>query len=457
MKKNLNVAALTIATLIASVPAYGATPATVSVINRSGEKIYFQPEAALEYSQGTANDTVITVNDSPAYYRLIAGNGNFHPVFITPGSTTEITVGNDGKVAVKGTNEKENSFISSHPYICRTPKTIKPYSSEWVAYNESEILKLDSLIDAAGLDQEFSATHKLYNRYTFLNQRLGGVALAKVFRPNGQKVEISDDFYNFLDTLTFSDERILRIPKWFDVVNKAIETKESRGLIPVTNESYMTVYAKAIDNEKVRSHFLVNLLALTLKRNYLNDFSRQLPEIRPLITDAGANAQIGELENEFAEKTRAAANVAAGTPMPDFMFKNVDGKEFNFADFRGDYVIIDFWFTGCAPCRAEMPYFDEVAKAFDGKGVRFISLSVDTGDELYAEWEKMMREKPHAPGVLSVNLPDGFNSPLLKQLNIHGVPRIMLIDREGRIVESYAKRPSDPKLRQQLESLTAKN
>ena len=150
MKKNLNVAALTIATLIASVPAYGAAPATVSVINRGGEKIYFQPEAALEYSQVTANDTVITVTDSPAYYRLIAENGNFHPVFITPGSTTEITVGNDGNVAVKGTNEKENSFISSHPYICRTPKTIKPYSSEWIAYNESEILKLDSLIDASG-------------------------------------------------------------------------------------------------------------------------------------------------------------------------------------------------------------------------------------------------------------------------------------------------------------------
>lgn len=45
-----------------------------------GEKIYFQPEAALEYSQVTANDTVITVTDSPAYYRLIAENGNFHPV-----------------------------------------------------------------------------------------------------------------------------------------------------------------------------------------------------------------------------------------------------------------------------------------------------------------------------------------------------------------------------------------
>ena len=456
MKIASHVATISIATIISASAACAATPATVSISNRSGQKIYFQPESSLNYSEVMASDTLITINESPAYYRMMGGNGEFYPVFVTPGSSTEISVGNDG-VTIKGSNEKENNFIAANPYVCRTPKSIKPYSSEWVKYNENEIVRLDSLIDAAGMNPEFAATHKLYNRYTFLNQRLGGVALAKVFRPNGKKVEVSEDFYNFLDTLGFKDERILTIPKWFDVVNKAIETKESRGLLPVSNDTYMTIYAKAIDNEKVRSHFLVNLLALTLKRNYLNDFSRQLPEIRQFIPDDSASDRLKELEKEFAEKTRAAANVAAGTPMPDFMFKNVDGKEFNFADFRGDYVIIDFWFTGCAPCRAEMPYFDEVAKAFDGKGVRFISLSVDTGDELYAEWEKMMREKPHAPGVLSVNLPDGFNSPLLKQLNIHGVPRIMLIDREGRIVESYAKRPSDPKLRQQLESLTAKN
>lgn len=456
MKTSIKYGLLSVVSLSLAIDTHAANPAKVSISNRSDEKIYFQPESSPGYTEIFAKDTVINITDSPAYYRFMAGDGAFYPVFITPGSDTEISVNENG-VDIKGSNEKENEFMRLNSYICRTPKSIKSYSDEWVAYNEAEIIRLDSLIDASGLNPEFAATHKLYNRYTFLNQRLGGVTIAKVFRPGGNKIEIGENFYNFLDTLQFSDERILVIPKWFDVIDKALETKESRALLPVSNDTYMTVYANAIDNEKVRSHFLVKLLDLTLKRNYLNDFSRQLPEIRPLITDATALAQLQSLEDEFAEKTRQAANVAAGTPMPDFIFKDVDGKEFRFSDFRGDYVIIDFWFTGCAPCRAEMPYFDQVAKAFDGKGVKFISLSVDTGEELYAEWEKMMREKPHAPGVLSVNLPDGFNSPLLKKLNIHGVPRIMLIDRDGRIVESYAKRPSDPKLRQQLESLTARN
>ena len=442
--------------LAASVTAVAAAsaPATVRISNPAGSKIYVQPESLQGYQEIAAPDTVITVSDAPIYYRFVGDGGVFHPVFITPGSSTEISVNADGEVSIKGSNERENRFMRDNNYICRAPQTIRTYSDEWVDYNEKAIASLDSLIDASGFDQEFAATHKLYNRFTFLNQRLGGLTLAKTFRPGGQKIEIGPNFYNFLDTLKFTDSRILTIPKWFTVINNALEAKEIRGLIPADNDSYMISYANAIDNEKIRSHYLISLLDLTLKRNYLTDFERQLPAVRTLITDPAAAAMLPDLEKEYAKKATEAANVAAGTQMPDFLFKDVDGKEFNFSDFKGDYVLLDFWFTGCAPCRAEMPYFDEVAKAFDGHGVKFISLSVDTGEELYPAWEKMMREKPHTPEVLSVNLPDGFNSPLLGKLNIHGVPRIMLIDPEGKIVESYAKRPSDPKLRQQLQQLT---
>lgn len=433
---------------------YAALPAKVRIVNQSGKNIYFQPESYLNYMEVESRDTLMSIKDTPAYYRLMDEDGKFYPVFLTSGSETEISV-NEGGVAIKGGNEKENAFMRENVYVCRTPDSIKPYSREWVEYNESEILRLDSLIDAAGLDSEFSAIHKLYNRYTFLNQRLGGLTVNKLFGKDGDDIQTDGNFYDFLNTLSFDDERLLMVPKWFDVVGKAIEMKEAKGMIPVSNDDYMSVYAKEIGNAKVKSHYLVALLDKTLKYNYLNDFERQLPVVRPSITDAEAAARIPELEKIYAEKVKEAADVKAGMPMPDFVCKDVDGKEYRLSDMKGDYVIVDFWFTGCVPCRAEMPYFDELAKDFDGKGVRFVSLSLDTGEQLYAAWEKMMRKKPHAPGVLSVNLPDGFNSPLLKTLNIRGVPRIMLLDREGKIVESYAKRPSDPKLRQQLEKLTS--
>ena len=452
MKRQLITAALLMALTMVPATLWAGSPAKVRIVNHSGGKIYFQPEAALGYTEILSADTVMTIDGKPAYYRLVDAQGTFYPVYLAPGSETGIELMADGKVGIDGTFEAENRFMREHPYICRVPESVKKYSDEWTAYNEGEIARLDSLLDASALDKEFVATHKLYNRYTLLNQRLGGLTLAMAFRPGGAKIEIPEGFYGFLDTLRFDDPRILSVPKWFDVMQKAMETKESRGLIPVSDDDYMSIYASQIDDEAVRSHFLTELLALTLKRNYLNDFSRQLPRVQPLVTDSAAKSQLPELEARYARQVEESAGVAAGTEMPVFTFRDVDGGEYSITDFRGNYVVVDFWFTGCVPCKAEMPYFDKVAAAFEGTGVKFISLSVDTG-ELYDEWVRTIRAKAHAPGVLSVNLPDGFNSPLLKRLGIRGVPRIMIVAPEGRILEGYAKRPSDPKFATHLRSL----
>lgn len=430
-----------------------AEPATVKITNATKERISFQPEDFLRYNHIVGADTTLTIGNTPAYYRFVTENGTFYPVFISPGSSTHIEVGKEG-VRITGTNGNFNRFIRENVYICRTPETIKTYSDEWVDYNEKEILRLDSLIDNAGFGPDLAATHKLYNRFTFINQRLGGLSLAKAFQPGGKKVEAGEKIYSFLDTLKFTDDRILTIPRWFTVMNNALEMMETKGQLPVDNDNYMSIYAKAIQNEKVRSHFLTNLLDLTLHRNYLNDFERQLPAVREMITDSGAQAKLPALLEQYAEKKKTAGKVCTGTEMPDMMFRDINGKEYRLSDFKGNYILLDFWFTGCAPCRAEMPYFDKVAKEFDGHGIKFISLSVDTGDQLYAAWQRTVKKKGEIPEVLSVNLPDGFKSPVMRQLNITGVPRIMLIDPDGKIVESYAKRPSDPKLREQILSLT---
>ena len=63
----------------------------------------------------------------------------------------------------------------------------------------------------------------------------------------------------------------------------------------------------------------------------------------------------------------------------------------------------------------------------------------------------MVKDKKGAEYHL--NVPDGFKSTLAKSYLIRAVPRIVIIDKEGKIVDAYAKRPSDPKLKMQLEQL----
>lgn len=452
--------ALTIAATVAITACSGtATPdeAIVKISNPAGKKIYFQPESYLGYTEITVPDTVITITgDSPCYYRLMDADGNFHQVFVTPGSSTDITVTDSG-IEITGTNNGENRFLKENIFLCRTPDSIPSYSDAWVAFNENEIARLDSALDNSGLSDEFITTQKLYYRYTLLNQRLAGYEIARTFSAGkGSEISISDNYYDFLNDLSFNDRHILSIPKWFTIVNSAIEAMEKQGKITVDNNNYIDIYARLIENDEIRSAYVVNLLELTLKHNYLNDFAAQLETVRPYVTSPADIEKLKTLETDFAAKVNDNVKLAKGSAMPEMTFRTVDGKEYTLADFKGSVVVLDFWFTGCVPCRGELPYLEKIASDMSSQNVKFISVSLDTGDELYATWEKMMKEKDPSSKVISVNLPGGFTSPVLEELNIRGVPRMFIINTDGTIEDAYAKRPSDPKLRQQINTMLAK-
>lgn len=326
----------------AAMPAAFAGPAKVIISNNSGDSAYFQPEGSLGYNEVEPGSSVVEVDDLPAYYFLMDADGSFHPVFLTPDSETRISVDAGGKVSISGGNEGENRFLADNRYLVRAPKSIKKYSPQWVEYQNKEIQRLDSLLDASGLDPRFVSLQKLHYEYALLNEKLGGMTIYKLFSNEGDKTEIDGHFYDFLNSLSFDDPSVVRLPKWFDVVLKALETKEQLGLIPVDNDTYMSVYASAIADPVVRSHFLVSLLERVLKYNYINDYEAQLPDILPMITDDAALARLDAVRANYAERKAAAANVTTGTPMPECLCRDVNGKEYRLSDLKGNYVVVDF-------------------------------------------------------------------------------------------------------------------
>jgi thiol-disulfide isomerase/thioredoxin len=64
-------------------------------------------------------------------------------------------------------------------------------------------------------------------------------------------------------------------------------------------------------------------------------------------------------------------------PAPPFAVRSFDGKTMRLADFRGRPVVLDFWATWCAPCRASMPHLDALQQRFQPQGLVVIGLSVD--------------------------------------------------------------------------------
>lgn len=137
-------------------------------------------------------------------------------------------------------------------------------------------------------------------------------------------------------------------------------------------------------------------------------------------------------------------------PSPSFDYENHKGGKTKLEDLRGKYVYVDVWATWCGPCRAEIPHLKEMEKKYHGKNIEFVSISIDTKKD-YEKWKKFVTEKEL--GGVQLFADNDWNSKFVTDFGITGIPRFILIDPAGNVVNANAERPSSPKLQEQLDKL----
>ncbi len=73
----------------------------------------------------------------------------------------------------------------------------------------------------------------------------------------------------------------------------------------------------------------------------------------------------------------AVPALAGETRAPAFNVKSVDGRSVRLSDYRNRPVVLDFWATWCAPCRASMPHLSSLQERYAKQGLTIIGMSVD--------------------------------------------------------------------------------
>ena len=135
-----------------------------------------------------------------------------------------------------------------------------------------------------------------------------------------------------------------------------------------------------------------------------------------------------------------------GDQAPTFKYLDINGKEVSLSDLEGKYVYIDVWATGCGPCHYERPHLKELEKKMHGKKIVFVSISCDKDK---AAWEKMVKEQ----GLGGVQLHNGGDREFMTAFGIRGIPRFILLDKKGKIVNPNMTRPSNPETEKTLKAL----
>lgn len=139
-----------------------------------------------------------------------------------------------------------------------------------------------------------------------------------------------------------------------------------------------------------------------------------------------------------------------GSLSPSFEYDNYKGGKTKLEDFRGKYVYIDVWATWCGPCRAEIPFLKKLEEKYHEKNIVFVSLSIDQQKDV-EKWKKFIKDKEL--GGVQVFADNDWNSQFVKDYNITGIPRFILIDPNGNIVKADAPRPSSPTIEAEFDAL----
>ena len=122
--------------------------------------------------------------------------------------------------------------------------------------------------------------------------------------------------------------------------------------------------------------------------------------------------------------------VGKGDVVADGDLFGLDGKVHHLADFRGKYVLLDFWSVGCAPCKAAIPELKELAEAYEDS-LEVVSLSLDT--------ERIWHDYSAKEGMTWHNLNDmqGFNG-IAARFGVGVVPLFVLVSPQGTLVEKWS-------------------
>lgn len=174
--------------------------------------------------------------------------------------------------------------------------------------------------------------------------------------------------------------------------------------------------------------------------NYQEHFSEGEAELRAVTADFGLG---GKYMAEF--QTHKAAIKSAPFPT-DARLRDAEGREVDFARFRGRWVYIDMWASWCVPCIKEVPHLKRLEEDLAGRNIAFVSISIDTDR---AAWLRKVAQL----GLKGNQLINDDGS-LGKALNVNAIPRFLIYGPDGRLYDDNAPRPSDSRTKAALEALT---
>ncbi len=167
------------------------------------------------------------------------------------------------------------------------------------------------------------------------------------------------------------------------------------------------------------------------------------------------NCQKGNIEKNISEIKKYYYKVnnlekPIEVENPAFEYEDNYGKFINLKSFKGKFVYIQIWSIKSNLAKAEAPYLREIIRKYSNQGFEFVNISLDPETE-YDNWKAYIDDNELTGTQLIADL--GWKSRFLVDFQVNSIPRYILLDADGKIMQPDAPRPSNPRLREGFEQL----
>lgn len=346
--------------------------------------------------------------------------------------------------------EKSNALIDRiQGMFHQVPPGFRPvidaksfYTPEYVRWVNDLLPGLQKDLKRAGLkDAGFVREQQERIRYAWIELQLQNYQYVR------QSGTVPAGAVDFVKTIAFDQEGFTKYPGCGDILRIFFTINDENGWLDYNHKNFLKVHADRLVAPGVKEMYLLGELDNILYNNWLYQTDQAFASVADVfVTDAG--------KQKFAAcravYQKLAGEDEAGDPAFPFEFEDKDGKTLRLDDFKGKYLFIDIWATWCGPCKYQIPYVMKLEKELNNEHIEFLSLSVDKQADK-ALWQKILKE--FGLEGFCVISPNAFEYEMFKQYKVKSIPRFMLIDPDGKVVMSKARRPSDLLLKLQLQEL----
>jgi len=278
--------------------------------------------------------------------------------------------------------------------------------------------------------------------HAYIDLKIEAVALNYLFTPrpmHPKKEEMAPFYKEFMKGDNFKTAIVLDIPGGISTLRTHQLNKALKSDLKIEPNNMKKWMVSDVENDKLRGY--LGLEYIKTFKSYNEDY---LNFVEPIRKDIAMSKYVTSEVEKFEVGIKSTGPGTQGYP---FTYKDQHGKDVSFSDFKGKLVYIDVWATWCSPCKKQIPYIKQLEKELHGEAIQFVSISLDKPKD-HEKWKQFIKDE-ELTGVQLFS-DNAFNTRIAKDYKINAIPRFLLFDKEGKIVDSDAKRPSNPELKQQL-------